>query len=780
MSGFLVLKWKLTLYKVFFLSRPPIFLGVNNFVLIFFVLLTNKISITMSSLRFKALETLSFKNFRQDNAVEVPAKLSELFCQNVFSEETMREYLTKDAFASILDAMKKGSKIQRHIADQVAVAMKDWALAKGATHYTHWFQPLTGSTAEKHDSFFTPIEGGGGRAIERFSGSMLIQQEPDASSFPNGGIRNTFEARGYTAWDPTSPAFIMGTTLCIPSIFISYTGETLDYKAPLLRALHAVDEAATDVCRSYFDKNVTKVIPTLGWEQEYFLVDSALYQSRPDLVITGKTLLGHSPAKGQQLDDHYFGSIPTRVMNFMKELEIECMKLGIPVTTRHNEVAPNQFELAPMFEEANVAVDHNSLLMDIMARVAHKHHFHILFHEKPFAGVNGSGKHNNWSLATDTGENLLSPGKNPKKNLQFLTFFVNTLKAVHEYADLLRASIASASNDHRLGANEAPPAIISAFIGTQLFGVLEELEKVKDGKLSPEEKTELKLNVVGKIPEILLDNTDRNRTSPFAFTGNKFEIRAVGSSANCAEVMTVMNAIMAQQLQTFKKEVDALIENGLKKDEAIFNILREYIKVSKNIMFEGDGYSDEWAEEAKKRGLNNLKTTPEALKKELDQKFIDLYEDLGIYTHREIEARNEIKLEKYSTVITIEATVLADIARNHIIPCALNYQNRLIENVKGLKEIFEDKEFRNLAKEQMNMITEISSHVSTIKVEVDGLLAAIQKAKSAKDSQTMAELFCNDVKPLFDKIRDSSDALEMMVDDELWPMTKYRELLFTR
>ncbi|MBW8362434.1 MAG: glutamine synthetase III [Kaistella sp.] len=734
----------------------------------------------MSSLRFKALETLSFKNFRQDNAVEVPAKLSELFCQNVFSEETMREYLTKDAFTSILDAMKKGSKIQRHIADQVAVAMKDWALAKGATHYTHWFQPLTGSTAEKHDSFFTPIEGGGGRAIERFSGSMLIQQEPDASSFPNGGIRNTFEARGYTAWDPTSPAFIMGTTLCIPSIFISYTGETLDYKAPLLRALHAVDEAATEVCRSYFDKNVTKVIPTLGWEQEYFLVDSALYQSRPDLVITGKTLLGHSPAKGQQLDDHYFGSIPTRVMNFMKELEIECMKLGIPVTTRHNEVAPNQFELAPMYEEANVAVDHNSLLMDIMARVAHKHHFHILFHEKPFAGVNGSGKHNNWSLATDTGENLLSPGKNPKKNLQFLTFFVNTLKAVHEYADLLRASIASASNDHRLGANEAPPAIISAFIGTQLFGVLEELEKVKDGKLSPEEKTELKLNVVGKIPEILLDNTDRNRTSPFAFTGNKFEIRAVGSSANCAEVMTVMNAIVAKQLQTFKKEVDVLIEKGLKKDEAIFNILREYIKVSKNIMFEGDGYSDDWAEEAKKRGLNNLKTTPEALKKELDQKFVDLYEELGIYTHREIEARNEIKLEKYSTVITIEATVLADIARNHIIPCALNYQNRLIENVKGLKEIFGDKEFRTLAKEQMNMITEISSHVSIIKVEVDGLLAAIQKAKSAKDSQTMAELFCNDVKPLFDKIRDSSDALEMMVDDELWPMTKYRELLFTR
>ena len=733
----------------------------------------------MSSLRFKALEMLSFKDFRKDNAVTVPAKLSELFCQNVFSEETMREYLTKEAFNSIQNAIKRGTKIQRDVADQIAVAMKDWALSKGVTHYTHWFQPLTGSTAEKHDSFFTPFESD--RAIERFSGGMLIQQEPDASSFPNGGIRNTFEARGYTAWDPTSPAFIMGTTLCIPSIFISYTGETLDYKAPLLRALHAVDEAATDICKSYFDKNVTKVSPTLGWEQEYFLVDSALYQSRPDLVITGKTLLGHSPAKGQQLDDHYFGSIPTRVMNFMKELEIECMKLGIPVTTRHNEVAPNQFELAPMFEEVNVAVDHNSLLMDIMARVAHKHHFHILFHEKPFAGVNGSGKHNNWSLATDTGENLLMPGKNPKKNLQFLTFFVNTLKAVHDYADLLRASIASASNDHRLGANEAPPAIISAFIGTQLYGVLEELEKVTDGKLSPEEKTELKLNVVGKIPEILLDNTDRNRTSPFAFTGNKFEIRAVGSSANCAEVMTVMNSIVAKQLQSFKIEVEKLItEDGLKKDEAIFNILREYIKVSKNIMFEGDGYSDEWADEAAKRGLNNLKTTPEALKKELDQKFVDLYEGLGIYTHREIEARNEIKLEKYSTVIAIEGTVLADIARNHIIPCALKYQNRLIENVKGIKEIFGDKEFKDFAKEQMNMIGEISQHVSIIKVEADALLAAIKNAKSIEDPQESAEQFCTDVKPRFEKIRNSSDALEMVVDDELWPMTKYRELLFTR
>ncbi len=738
-----------------------------------------KYSEVMSTLRFNALKELPFRNYRKDNFVEVPKKLSELFCENVFSEETMRSYLTKEAFTSIQDAIKRGSKTPRNIADQIAVAMKDWALSKGATHYTHWFQPLTGSTAEKHDSFFTPFESD--RAIERFNGSMLIQQEPDASSFPNGGIRNTFEARGYTAWDPTSPAFIIGTTLCIPSIFISYTGETLDYKTPLLRALNAVDMAATDVCKSYFDKNVTKVSATLGWEQEYFLVDSALYQSRPDLVFTGKTLLGHSPAKGQQLDDHYFGSIPTRILNFMKELEIECMKLGIPVTTRHNEVAPNQFELAPMFEETNVAVDHNSLLMDIMARVAHKHHFHILFHEKPFKGVNGSGKHNNWSLATDTGENLLSPGKNPKKNLQFLTFFVNTLKAVHDYSDLLRASIASASNDHRLGANEAPPAIISAFIGSQLFGVLEELEKVSDGKLSPEEKTDLKLNVVGKIPEILLDNTDRNRTSPFAFTGNKFEFRAVGSSANCAEPMTVLNAIVAKQLQVFKKQVDQLIgSKSLKKDEAIFNTLREYIKDCKNIMFEGDGYSGDWEKLAKKRGLNNLKTTPEALKQELNPKFIALFEELGIFNHREFEARNEIKLEKYSAVVDIEAKVLSDIARNHIIPAALYYQNRVIENVKGLKEIFGDQEYQVYAKEQIELIKNISENITGIKTGVDELILAKDKAAAAPGSQKQAELYCNEVIPRFNKIREASDELEMMVDDELWPMTKYRELLFTR
>lgn len=733
----------------------------------------------MSTLRFKALAELPFRDYRRDNKVEVPKKLSELFCENVFSEETMRSYLTKEAFTSIQDAIKRGTQTPRNIADQIAVAMKEWALSKGATHYTHWFQPLTGTTAEKHDSFFTPFESD--RAIERFNGNMLIQQEPDASSFPNGGIRNTFEARGYTAWDPTSPAFIIGTTLCIPSIFISYTGETLDYKTPLLRSLGALDDAATEVMKAYFDKNVTKVIATLGWEQEYFLVDSALYQSRPDLIFTGRTLLGHSPAKGQQLDDHYFGSIPTRVMNFMKELEIECMKLGIPVTTRHNEVAPNQFELAPMFEETNVAVDHNSLLMDIMARVAHKHHFHILFHEKPFKGVNGSGKHNNWSLATDTGDNLLSPGKNPKKNLQFLTFFINALKAVQQHSDLLRASIASASNDHRLGANEAPPAIISAFIGSQLTNVLDDLEKVTDGKLSPQEKTDLKLNVFGRIPEILLDNTDRNRTSPFAFTGNKFEFRAVGSTANCAEPMTVLNTIVAKQLREFKNSVDNLIEkDGLRKDEAIFNVLREYIKDSRSIMFEGDGYSEEWAKEAKKRGLSNLKTTPEALKAELNPKFIQLYESMGIFNNREFEARNEIKLEKYSTQIDIEAKVLCDIARNHIIPAALNYQNRLIDNVKGLKEIFPPKEFEVLAHEQMDLIRVISHNVSQIKLGVDELLEAKDKAVQTHPAQKQADLYAKDVKPRFDKIRDASDALEMLVDDELWPLTKYRELLFTK
>ncbi len=728
----------------------------------------------MAILRFAALQDVLH---RTPTEVKVPGKLSHLYCENVFDEKTMEEYLTKDAFKSIQGAIQKGNKIQREIADQIAVAMKDWALSKGATHYTHWFQPLTGGTAEKHDSFFSPVESG--RAIERFNGNMLIQQEPDASSFPSGGLRNTFEARGYTAWDPTSPAFVIGTTLCIPSVFISYTGEPLDYKTPLLKALNSIDQAATDVVK-YFDKKVSKVHSTLGWEQEYFLVDNALYQTRPDLVLTGRTLMGHAPAKGQQLDDHYFGSISTRVMNFMKDLEISCMRLGIPVTTRHNEVAPNQFELAPMFEETNLAVDHNSLLMDIMEKIGKKHDFKVLLHEKPFAGVNGSGKHNNWSLATDTGENLLSPGKNPKGNLQFLTFFVNTIKAVYEYGDLLRASIASAGNDHRLGANEAPPAIMSVFIGSQLSAVLNELEKVKKGKLSPDEKTDLKLNVVGKIPEILLDNTDRNRTSPFAFTGNKFEVRAVGSTSNCAEVMTALNTMVAHQLRDFKKQVDALIKEGLKKDEAIFNVLRDYIKSSKAVLFEGDGYSEAWVKEAEKKGLPNLKSTPEALAAELNSKNIKLYESEGIYTEKEVEARNEIKLEKYCTLISIEARVLTDLARNHVIPTAIEYQNKLIKNVKGMFAIYGEKAGKKEAKGQLELISKINGHISEISSLMEKLLSEKAKVLKIENPQKQADAFGNKVKPYFDKIRENCDALEMMVDDEMWPLTKYREMIFNK
>jgi glutamine synthetase len=655
--------------------------------------------------------------------------------------------------------------------------MKEWAISKGATHYTHWFQPLTGSTAEKHDAFFETI--GEGQAIEKFGGGQLVQQEPDASSFPNGGIRNTFEARGYTAWDPTSPAFIYGTTLCIPTVFVAYTGEALDNKTPLLRSLQVLDEAATNVAR-YFDKNVTKVIATLGWEQEYFLIDKALAASRPDIMMAGRTLLGHASAKGQQLDDHYFGSIPTRVLHYMRDLENECMLLGIPVKTRHNEVAPNQFELAPIFEEANLAVDHNSLLMDIMEKIADRHDFKVLFHEKPFAKINGSGKHNNWSLSTDTGVNLLSPGSTPMKSLQFLTFFINTIKAVNDYEALLRASIASAHNDHRLGANEAPPAIISVFIGSQLTAVLDELEKVTNGKLSPQEKTELKLNVVGKIPEILLDNTDRNRTSPFAFTGNKFEFRAVGSSATCATPMTVLNSVVAKQLIEFKKSVDSLVKDKkMKKDDAIFNILREYIKDSKRIRFEGDGYGEAWEKEAKKRGLSNNKSTPEALREKVSKKTIALYEDLDIMSKVEIEARYEIRVEEYAMRIQIEGRVLGDIARNHVIPTAIKYQNILIENVQGLKDIY-GKNYKELANEQMLLIQKISEHIAKINSGITDMINERKKANKIDNAEKRASEYCNKVKPYFDIIRYHCDKLELLVDDELWPLTKYRELLFTR
>ncbi|HKL35565.1 MAG TPA: glutamine synthetase III [Salegentibacter sp.] len=728
----------------------------------------------MSTLRFEALkETFNRKPVK----IKEPARRSELFGTNVFNEASMKQYLTKEAYENVMEAIKTGKKIDRRVSDHISTGMKEWAISKGATHYTHWFQPLTGATAEKHDAFFETQSDG--TAIEKFGGGALVQQEPDASSFPSGGIRNTFEARGYTAWDPTSPAFLWGTTLCIPTIFVSYTGEALDYKTPLLRALQSVDQAATAVAK-YFDKNVSKVTATLGWEQEYFLIDSALAATRPDLSLAGRTLLGHSPAKGQQLDDHYFGSIPSRVLAYMRDLEIECMKLGIPVKTRHNEVAPNQFELAPIFEEGNLAVDHNSLIMDIMSKIAEKHHFKVILHEKPFAGINGSGKHNNWSMATDTGTNLLAPGSTPMKNLQFLTFFINILKAVHDNEELLRAGIASASNDHRLGANEAPPAIISAFIGSQLTEVLDELEKVTDGKLSPKEKTELKLNVVGKIPEILLDNTDRNRTSSFAFTGNKFEFRAVGSTANCGNPMTILNSILAKQLIDFKSEVDGLIKGEkMKKDDAIFNVLREYIKQSKNIRFEGDGYGEAWEKEAKKRGLSNNRTTPEALKALVSEKTMSLFKDLKVMNKVELEARHEIQLEDYAMRIQIEGRILGDIARNHVIPTAVRYQNILIENVEGLKHIY-NEDFKKHSNEQLEIIEEISAHIAKINSGVKAMIEARKVANKIDDAEKRAFAYCDDVKPYFDEIRYHCDKLELVVDDELWPLTKYRELLFTR
>ena len=727
----------------------------------------------MSTLRFDALKASMNRN---PIKVDENSKRSLIFGTNVFGLPVMQSYLPKSTFTKLLTAIEKNQTISREIADQIAAAMKDWAISKGVTHYTHWFQPLTGATAEKHDAFFEISSSG--LVIEQFDGNQLVQQEPDASSFPNGGIRNTFEARGYTAWDPTSPAFIFGTTLCIPTVFVAYTGEALDYKTPLLRALNAVDIAATAVAR-YFDKNVKKVTASLGWEQEYFLIDKSLAVSRPDLELTGRTLLGHSSAKGQQLDDHYFGTIPSRALNFMRDLENESILLGIPVKTRHNEVAPNQFELAPIYEETNLAVDHNSLIMDLMKKVADRHHFKVLFHEKPFAGVNGSGKHNNWSLSTNSGINLLAPGKTPMSNLQFLTFFINTIKAVNDNEELLRASIASASNDHRLGANEAPPAIMSVFIGAQLSKVLVELEAVTKGKLSPKEKTDLKLNVVGKIPEILLDNTDRNRTSPFAFTGNKFEFRAVGSTANCANPMTVLNSIVAKQLIEFKNEVDSLIEQkDLKKDEAIFNVLREYIKKSKSILFEGNGYGEEWQKEAKKRGLSNNKNTPSALKVKIAPETIKLYTSLNVMNKTEIEARYEIEVEQYIHSIQIEGRVLGDIARNHVIPTAVKYQNILINNVRGLKDIY-GKEYNKYASEQLILISDISKYIETINSGVTKMINERKKANIINDSLKRAEVYCNKVKPLFSDIRNGCDKLELLIDDELWPLVKYRELLFT-
>lgn len=729
----------------------------------------------MKNFRFVALEkTLD----RQVVQVDYPSeKISDFYGSMVFNDNIMREYLTKEAFKSLQQAIEKGSKIDRKIADQVASAMKAWAMKLGATHYTHWFHPLTGNTAEKHDSFVSPVQGGKG--LEEFSGGSLIQQEPDASSFPSGGIRNTFEARGYTAWDPTSPAFIMEHTLCIPTIFVSYTGESLDYKTPLLKSVDAIDKAAVEVCQ-LFDKNITKVYPTLGWEQEYFLVDSALFAARPDLVLSGKTIFGHSSAKDQQLHDHYFGTIHSRARAFMRDLEIEAHKLGIPLKTRHNEVAPSQFECAPVYEEVNVAVDHNQLLMHLLDKVSRKHHFKVLLHEKPYEGVNGSGKHNNWSLATNTGENLLAPGKTTQENLRFITILVNILKALHTYEELVRASIASASNDLRLGANEAPPAIISAFIGEQLTRSLDEFEQLPSRKAVGNGSSKNVHISIPKIPEILLDNTDRNRTSPFAFTGNKFEFRAVGSSANTAKPMVVLNTIVAEQFSQFIEDVKTLVGGQVKKEDAIFEVIKKYIIDSKPIRFEGNSYSDEWKEEAAKRGLSNHASTPDAIKAYISDKTIALFEKHAVLSRRELEARYEIKLDKYVRKLQIESRLMGDLSINHIIPTAIKYQNTLIENARGLKDVLDSKTFVKLSRNQVQNIKEISEHVSEIRQFVEEMTEERKIANKLENEADKADAYCDKVKPYFEKIRYHVDKLELLVDDSLWPLPKYRELLFLK
>ncbi len=729
----------------------------------------------MATFRFIALEkTLS----RKVEAVQYPSgKASDYFGSMTFNQSVMQEYLTGEAYEAVMKAIDEGKSIERKVVDQVASAMKAWAMSKGATHYTHWFHPLTGSTAEKHDAFINPLSNG--RALEHFQGSQLVQQEPDASSFPSGGIRSTFEARGYTAWDPTSPAFILDHTLCIPTIFVSYTGESLDYKTPLLKSMAALDQIATQVCR-YFDKNVNKVFATLGWEQEYFLVDEALFTARPDLVLTGKTVFGHASAKDQQLSDHYFGTINDRALAFMQDLEIESHKLGIPLKTRHNEVAPSQFECAPMFEEVNVAVDHNQLLMHMLDKVARRHHFKVLLHEKPYAGINGSGKHNNWSMATDTGVNLLSPGKTAKDNFRFVTILANILMAVYDNEELLRASVASEGNDLRLGANEAPPAIISVFLGKQVTETLDEIEKMPEYKEINGHNGRPVIKNIPKIPEILLDNTDRNRTSPFAFTGNKFEFRAVGSTANTAKPMFVLNTIVAEQMTKFKDEVDALMKQGMAKDAAIFNVVKSYIVASKKIRFEGNSYSDEWIEEAARRGLSNNRNTPDALPAFVSEKTIALFERHNVLSRLELQARNEIKLEKYIKKIQIEARVLGDLAVNHILPTAIQYQNRLIENAKGLQEVLDSKTYVQLSRNQLNTIKEISDHVAGIKEGVAELVEARKKANALTDSMEKAIAYRDTVLSKFESIRRHVDKLELLVDDNLWPLPKYRELLFIK
>lgn len=728
------------------------------------------------SLRFTALSNIQSSG---EELGKITPKITSVFGSHVFNMKTARQYLSDDAYKSMVSSMNSGHKIDRSAASSIANGMRAWAEQKGVTHFTHWFQPLTGTTAEKHDSFFTLK--GDGTPIEQFDGDALIQQEPDASSFPNGGLRATFEARGYTAWDPSSPPFIveigMGRTLCIPTIFISYTGESLDYKAPLLKSIDALNKSAVDVC-NYFDRNVEKVTATLGWEQEYFVIDDGLFKSRPDLIMCGRTVYGHNSAKNQQLEDHYFGAIPERVYAYMREFENECYKLGIPLRTRHNEVAPAQFECAPIYEEVNLAVDHNTLLMDVMTRTAVKHGLRVLLHEKPFAGVNGSGKHNNWSIATDTGVNLLAPGKTPKTNLMFLTFFVNTIKAVHDYADVLRASIASAPNDHRLGANEAPPAIISVFIGEYLTKVLNDVKERVNEDMDEQDESMLKLDIHKHIPELMLDNTDRNRTSPFAFTGNKFEFRAVGSSANCANPMTVLNTIMAQTLKNFKSEVDALIEKGEKKEIAIMQVIREYIVSSEKILFEGDGYSKAWEDEAAERGLENIKTTPLALDAMVNKKNTKLFVDNGIYSHPELEARHEIELEKYIKKVQIESRMMGEIATSMILPPAIRYQNLLAKNIAGLKAAGLDEEaYAN----QKQILNKISEHINEASDLVEKMIQARKEANKIENTREKAIAYEEKVKAAyFDQIRYHADKLELLVDDKEWYLPKYREMLFLR
>lgn len=730
----------------------------------------------MQNLRLNALQTL-MNSPAQKNSL-TGKRISELFASRVFTGKVMREHLSDEAYKSLQMSIKTGTKIDRKVADQIAAGMKEWAMKQGVTHFTHWFQPMTGATAEKHDTFFTIKSDG--TPIETFDGDALVQQEPDASSFPSGGLRATFEARGYTAWDPSSPAFIMdmgaGKTLCIPTVFVSYNGEALDYKGPLLKSIAALDKAATEVC-NYFDRNITHVYSTLGWEQEYFVVDEALANARPDLVMCGRTVVGHAPAKGQQLEDHYFGSIPERVYAFMRDFEEEAYKLGIPLRTRHNEVAPSQFECAPVFEEVNIAVDHNLLIMDLMQKVAKRHKLKVLLHEKPFAGINGSGKHNNWSMATDTGINLLSPGKTPKTNLLFLTFFINTIKAVHDHADLLRAAIASPGNDFRLGANEAPPAIISVFIGHYLTDILHEIETRVDNKFDEQDEAILKLDLHRHIPDLLLDNTDRNRTSPFAFTGNKFEFRAVGSSANCASAMTTLNTIVAHTLSQFKQEVDALIDKGEKKDIAILQVLRQYIIDSKRILFEGDNYSEEWQKEAERRGLPNIKTTPQALDALVSPKGKQVFIQSGVFSEKEIHARHEILLEDYIKKVQIEARVIGDLCTNYILPAAIRYQNELIKNIEGLKAAGLDQ---SAYQTQLNILKKISEHINVIGQQVEAMIEERKKVNKMTDTREKAIAYCDRVKAYFDTIRYHADKLEFLVDDQYWPLPKYRELLFLR